>query len=88
MTQRELAQRAGLERSYVSMLETGLRRNASYEVMAALARALGAAGVHPRVAADLMGHATPNLTVGLYTHTTAEQQAEAIRRLERRISGE
>lgn len=41
MTQRDLADASGLERSYISMLETGHRQNASYTTVAALARGLG-----------------------------------------------
>jgi transcriptional regulator with XRE-family HTH domain len=41
MSQRELSDVSRVERSYISMLETGARKNASYEVLAALAAALG-----------------------------------------------
>jgi transcriptional regulator with XRE-family HTH domain len=46
LTQHELARAAGIERSYISMLESGRRRNASYEVLAELARALGVSTAH------------------------------------------
>lgn len=41
MSQKVLAQVSGIERSYISMLETGARRNASFDILSALASAVG-----------------------------------------------
>lgn len=40
MTQQDLAERAGVNRSYITLLENGSRQNASAQIVAALARAL------------------------------------------------
>jgi len=42
---------------------------------------LAAAGVHPKVAQDLMRHSDINLTMSRYTHTLVGQQAKAINAL-------
>jgi integrase len=36
-----------------------------------------AAGVDPRNAAEILGHASPALTLGLYGHATADRQRAA-----------
>lgn len=41
MNQSELAERSGVERSYINMLENGKRSNASYNIIASLAKSLG-----------------------------------------------
>lgn len=41
LSQAQLAESAGMDRSYISMLENGQRTNISYEYAAALARGLG-----------------------------------------------
>jgi len=39
---------------------------------------LAASGVHPKVAQSLMRHSDINLTMSLYTHTLASQEADAV----------
>jgi len=41
MSQRTLAEISGIERSYISMLENNHRKNASYQIITALASAMG-----------------------------------------------
>jgi transcriptional regulator with XRE-family HTH domain len=41
MSQRTLAEISGVERSYISMLENNHRKNASYDIVSALAEAMG-----------------------------------------------
>lgn len=41
MTQEQAAKKAGVTKSYVSQLETGLRKNPSLPVLRRLAKALG-----------------------------------------------
>ncbi len=42
---------------------------------------LAAAGVHPKVAQDLMRHSTIELTMSIYTHTLYESRLEALHKL-------
>jgi integrase len=42
---------------------------------------LAAAGVHPKVAQDLMRHSTINLTMNIYTHTALESRLDALSKL-------
>lgn len=42
---------------------------------------LAAAGVHPKVAQDLMRHSTIELTMDMYTHTLCESRLEALHKL-------
>ncbi|MCL1999908.1 MAG: tyrosine-type recombinase/integrase [Planctomycetes bacterium] len=42
---------------------------------------LAKGGVHPKVAQDLMGYSTINLTMGLYTHITLQDHAAALQNL-------
>lgn len=36
-------------------------------------------GVHPRLAADLLGHSTPALTMSTYSHVSVGQREQAVR---------
>ena len=42
---------------------------------------LAAAGIHPKIAQELMRHGDINLTMNLYTHTLRGQEADAVNRL-------
>ena len=44
-----------------------------------------AAGIDPRNAAEILGHANPTLTLGLYGHATAERQRTAAEVLARTL---
>jgi len=48
---------------------------------------LGAAGQHPKAVAELLGHATTDLTMRVYTHTTRAQQQDIARTMERLVGG-
>jgi integrase len=41
------------------------------------------AGIGPRVAAERLGHSSPNLTIGRYTHVSEGQRREAAEGVER-----
>jgi integrase len=45
-----------------------------------------ASGVHPKVAAQRLGHADERLTLAIYTHVIEGQQVEAAERLEALLS--
>lgn len=43
---------------------------------------MGKAGVHPSVMQERLGHSTPGMSIGLYTHNTASQQVAAAEAVE------
>jgi len=49
---------------------------------------LAAAGVHPKVAAEILGHADIAITTNVYTHVDAAQVADGLARLSTLLSGE
>ena len=44
-----------------------------------------AAGTHPRVVAERLGHSTPSVTLNVYSHVTPTMQREATATLERML---
>lgn len=44
-------------------------------------------GEHPKVMQSRLGHATPNLTLGLYAHVPDEVDRAAARRIEELLAG-
>jgi integrase len=53
-----------------------------YDLRHSHATALLAAGVHPKVAAERLGHATTRQTLDTYSHVLPGMQEEATRRIE------
>jgi integrase len=58
-----------------------------YDLRHSHATALLAAGVHPKVAAERLGHATTRLTLDTYTHVVEGMQEEATARIEAMLFG-
>ena len=44
-------------------------------------------GVPPHVVMRIVGHATLDVTMGIYAHAALDEQREALGKLERRLSG-
>jgi integrase len=44
-------------------------------------------GVPPHIVVRIVGHATLDVTMGIYAHATLEEQRQALRELEDRLSG-
>lgn len=71
-----------LTKHYQALLEAaGLPRSRRHDLRHGTASLLAALGVHPKVAADILGHTTERMTLGTYTHVTSDQQREAMERL-------
>ena len=70
---RRAAKREGLEHVHFH----SLRHFAATELLAA--------GVSPRDAADVLGHANPSLTLSVYAHSTVERQRAAMEALDRAL---
>ncbi len=45
-------------------------------------------GVHPKVVADMLGHAKVGLTLGVYSHVLPSLQAEAVGKVESLLANE
>ncbi|MGI8912454.1 MAG: site-specific integrase [Chloroflexota bacterium] len=58
-----------------------------YDLRHAHATALLAAGVHPKVASERLGHASVSLTLDTYTHSVQGLDADAAARVQRAIRG-
>jgi len=58
-----------------------------YDMRHAHATALLAAGVHPKVASERLGHASVQLTLDTYTHSVKGLDADAAARVQRAIRG-
>ena len=43
-------------------------------------------GVHPKVASEILGHATVAITLDLYSHVTESMQAEAAQLMDETLS--
>ena len=44
-------------------------------------------GVPPHIVMRIVGHATLDVTMGIYAHAALEEQRQALRKLEDRLSG-
>jgi integrase len=69
------------------LAEAGLPRMRLHDLRHAAATLLVASGAHPRVAQELLRHASSKTTMEIYTHVSAAQQREAVDLLERAIGG-
>lgn len=58
-----------------------------HDLRHAAASLMAKAGVHPSVMQERMGHARPEMTLGVYTHVTASQQVDAAEAVERLVLG-
>lgn len=67
-----------LRRSYYPLLaRAGLPRVNFHALRHTAATLLLAAGTHPRVVAERLGHSTPSVTLNVYSHVTPTMQREA-----------
>ncbi len=44
-------------------------------------------GVHPKVASEILGHATVAITLDLYSHVTESMQADAAKLMDETLAG-
>lgn len=64
---------------------TGLNRFRPYDLRHSAATLLLAAGEHPKVVSEILGHARISLTLDTYSHVTPDMQGRAAERLEQVI---
>jgi integrase len=67
------------------LAKAGLPRMTVHDLRHGAATLLLGSGIHPRIAQELLRHATSRLTMDLYSHTTPGQRREAVEALERAI---
>lgn len=80
---------AWLTRHFQELLaKAGLPRMTLHNLRHGAASLLLGEGVHPKVAQELLRHASARLTMDLYSHVTPGQRQEAVDALERAIGGE
>jgi integrase len=78
---------AGVEDSAKALTDTGLEQMRPYDLRHSAATLLLAAGEHPRVVAELLGHSKITLTLDTYSHVTPALLDSAARRMERIVDG-
>jgi integrase len=61
---------------------TGLRRIRFHDLRHSHATQMLAAGVHPKIASERLGHAKVGSTLGLYSHVLLGMQADAAARVD------
>lgn len=77
-----------LTKHFQSLLaQADLPRMRLHDLRHGAATLLVAAGAHPRVAQELLRHASSRTTMEIYSHVSASQQREAVNLLERVIGG-
>lgn len=67
--------------------DAGLPKMTVHQLRHGAASLLVAAGAHPRVAQELLRHASSKTTMEIYSHVTAAQQREAADLLEKAVAG-
>jgi hypothetical protein len=78
-----------LTKHFQALLEhAGLPRMLLHDLRHGAARLLVGAGVHPRIAQELLRHASSKMTMEIYSHVSAAQQREAVGVLQRAIAAE
>jgi integrase len=65
-----------------ALTDTGLVRMRPYDLRHSAATLLLAAGEHPKVVAELLGHSKITLTLDTYSHVTPALLEQAARRME------
>lgn len=66
---------------------TGFPDISLYELRHTQATLLLSRGVHPKIAADRMGHARTSTTLDIYSHVTPDMQDKALSELEEALGG-
>ena len=78
-----------LTKHFQALLErAGLPRMRLHDLRHGAATLLVGAGVHPRIAQELLRHASSKTTMEIYSHVSAAQQREAVNALEQAIAAE
>jgi integrase len=78
-----------LTKHFQALLErAGLPRMRLHDLRHGAASLLVGAGVHPRIAQELLRHASSKTTMEIYSHVSAAQQREAVDVLQRAIAAE
>lgn len=70
------------------LIRAGLPRIRFHDLRHTAATLMLSQGVHPKVAADLLGHATVGITLDLYSHSTEAMHQEAARAIEELLGPE
>jgi len=70
------------------LAQAGLPRIRPYDLRHTTASLLGALGAHPKVLQELLGHSSPTVTLGVYTHTLPTLHREAVERLGELLSSD
>ena len=77
-----------LRRSFWPLLErAGLPRIRFHDLRHTAATLLLAAGTHPKVAQEMLGHSTVSMTLDLYSHAAPDMQETAVRAMEAVLAG-
>ncbi|MGH2363199.1 MAG: tyrosine-type recombinase/integrase [Chloroflexota bacterium] len=77
-----------LRRSFWPLLEkAGLPRIRFHDLRHTAATLLLAAGTHPKVAQEMLGHSTVGMTLDLYSHAAPDMQETAVRAMEAVLAG-
>ena len=72
---------------FQALLErAGLPRMRLHDLRQGAASLLVGAGVHPRIAQELLRHASSKTTMEIYSHVSAAQQREAVEVLQRALA--
>jgi integrase len=72
---------------YPQMARAGLPRLRFHDMRHTAATLMLEQGVHPKVVAERLGHATVNVTLNVYSHVTPTMQREAAATLDRLLGG-
>ncbi|WP_428428725.1 tyrosine-type recombinase/integrase [Pararhizobium sp.] len=64
------------------LAKTSLPRIRFHDLRHSLAPCLLAAGVHPKIASERLGHSTIGITIGLYSHVMPGMQANAVKQVD------
>jgi len=76
-----------LTKHFQALLErAGLPRMRLHDLRHGAASLLVGAGVHPRIAQELLRHASSKTTMEIYSHVSAAQQREAVEVLQRALA--
>ena len=79
--------RSLVRRSFLPLLEAaGLPRMRFHDLRHTAATLLLGQGVHPKVVAEMLGHARISTTLDLYSHVTPTMQREATEALDELLS--
>jgi integrase len=70
------------------LARAGLQRMRLHDLRHGAASLLVGAGVHPRIAQELLRHASSKTTMEIYSHVSAAQQREAVDVLQRALAAE